>query len=54
MIKIDCEGCKWSGAASSTAAFTPSLAHYLTTIEQERGGGGIERETGRERDITIM
>ena len=48
MIKIDCEGCKWSGAASSTAAFTPSLAHYLTTIEQERGEGG-EREGERER-----
>ena len=45
MIKIDCEGCKWSGAASSTAAFTPSLAHYLTTIEQEKGG---DRERDRE------
>ena len=49
MIKIDCEGCKWSGAASSTAAFTPSLAHYLTTIEQEKGGGEKGRERKRER-----
>lgn len=50
MIKIDCEGCKWSGAASSIAAFTPPLAHYLTTIEQEKGGGERGGETERERE----
>jgi hypothetical protein len=49
MIKIDCEGCKWSGAASSIVAFTPSLAHHLTTIEQEKGG----REKEGEREMSL-
>lgn len=55
MIKIDCEGCEWNGATtSSIATFTSSSAHYfLTTIEQEKG-----RERQRQREhyhvVTVM